>query len=68
MPVPHSLSTSLRHIPPGSGDYEASYYRHHVETGITTEGTQRFVSRTHFLEQLDVWNHDSRWKYWSKSR
>lgn len=58
--------TELRGVAPGDGQYEATYRWLHLETGKTGETKQRFVSRRHFLELLDLWNQDARWKYWGK--
>ena len=37
-----------------------------MDTQKTGETTNKFLSRRHFLELLDHWNADHRWKYWGK--
>jgi hypothetical protein len=68
MPLPQHDTRSMRQIGPGDGDYVVSYHWLHFETGKTGVTEQKFVSRSHFLELLDLWNQDGRWKYWSKPR
>jgi hypothetical protein len=63
---PDDNFTSLRAVAQGSGDYVATYHWLHLDTQKTGETTNKFLSRRHFLELLDHWNADHRWKYWSK--
>jgi len=61
-----TMGSSLRYVPQGFGDYVASFHWQRIPTGKTGDKTEKFMSRSHFLELLDLWNSDPRWKYWSK--
>jgi len=45
-----------------------SYKWLHLETGKTGTKTMEFTSRLEFLEAINRWNHDDRWRYWADIR
>ena len=46
-------------------EQEFTYCWFHILTGKSGESTQIFIGRLEFLEAMNNWNRDPRWKYWA---
>jgi len=44
---------------------EFEYHWHHIPTGKSGMSSQSFMGLWKFLEAMNGWNRDPRWKYWS---